>query len=64
VPEALVHDHCHQKAFGAMKSTRKVMGRPDFSFDVVECALSRDGSNMAAAGEPGISRSCCRDALA
>lgn len=24
--QALVHGHCHQKAFGAMKSMRKVLG--------------------------------------
>ncbi len=33
----LVHGHCHQKAFGAMKAMRKVLGWiPGFSFDVVE----------------------------
>jgi glycerol-3-phosphate dehydrogenase subunit C len=37
LPKALLHGHCHQKAFGVMKSTRKVLGWiPDFSFDVVE----------------------------
>jgi glycerol-3-phosphate dehydrogenase subunit C len=36
-PKALVHGHCHQKAFGVMKATRKVLGWiPGFSFDVVE----------------------------
>jgi glycerol-3-phosphate dehydrogenase subunit C len=34
---ALVHGHCHQKAFGAMKAMRKVLGWiPGFTFDVVE----------------------------
>lgn len=37
VPKALLHGHCHQKAFGVMKATRKVLGWiPGFSFDVVE----------------------------
>jgi glycerol-3-phosphate dehydrogenase subunit C len=37
LPKALVHGHCHQKAFGVMKATRKVLGWiPDFSFEVVE----------------------------
>jgi glycerol-3-phosphate dehydrogenase subunit C len=37
LPKALLHGHCHQKAFGVMKATRKVLGWiPDFSFDVVE----------------------------
>jgi len=36
-PAALVHGHCHQKAFGAMKALRKVLGWiPGYSFDVVE----------------------------
>jgi glycerol-3-phosphate dehydrogenase subunit C len=36
-PGALVHGHCHQKAFGAMKALRKVLGWiPGFSFEVVE----------------------------
>ena len=26
-PKALVHGHCHQKAFGAMKSVRKYLAR-------------------------------------
>jgi len=34
---ALVHGHCHQKAFGAMKALRKVLSWiPGFSFEVVE----------------------------
>lgn len=37
LPKALVHGHCHQKAFGAMKAMRKVLGWiPGFSFDIVE----------------------------
>jgi len=37
VPKALLHGHCHQKAFGVMKATRKVLGWiPGFKFDVVE----------------------------
>lgn len=37
VPKALVHGHCHQKAFGVMKATRKVLSWiPGFSYDVVE----------------------------
>ncbi|HMK90917.1 MAG TPA: hypothetical protein VK446_14945 [Methylocystis sp.] len=36
-PRALVHGHCHQKAFGAMKAMRKVLGWiPGFSYEVVE----------------------------
>ncbi len=41
---ALVHGHCHQKAFGAMKSVRKVLGWiPEFEFEIVEsscCGMS------------------------
>ncbi|TCJ14672.1 (Fe-S)-binding protein [Parasulfuritortus cantonensis] len=34
---ALVHGHCHQKAFGAMKSVRKVLGWiPGFEFELIE----------------------------
>lgn len=37
VPKAVLHGHCHQKAFGAMKSVRKVLGWiPGFEFDLVE----------------------------
>jgi glycerol-3-phosphate dehydrogenase subunit C len=37
LPNALVHGHCHQKAFGLMKATRKVLSWiPGFSFDVIE----------------------------
>jgi len=37
LPKALVHGHCHQKAFGVMKAMRKVLGWiPGFSFEVVE----------------------------
>ena len=41
---AVVHGHCHQKAFGAMKATRKVLGWiPGFEFDIVDascCGMS------------------------
>lgn len=41
---ALVHGHCHQKAFGAMKSVRKVLGWiPGFSFELIDascCGMS------------------------
>src|SRR6516225_6178819 len=37
LPKALLHGHCHQKAFGVMKATRKVLSWiPGFSYDVVE----------------------------
>lgn len=36
-PKAVLHGHCHQKAFGVMKATRKVLGWiPDFSYEIVE----------------------------
>ncbi|MDD4880362.1 MAG: 4Fe-4S dicluster domain-containing protein [Gallionellaceae bacterium] len=36
---ALVHGHCHQKAFGAMKSVRKVLGWiPGFEFELIEAS--------------------------
>ena len=41
---ALVHGHCHQKAFGAMKSVKKVLGWiPEFEFEIVDascCGMS------------------------
>jgi hypothetical protein len=41
---AVVHGHCHQKAFGAMKSVKKVLGWiPEFEFDIVDascCGMS------------------------
>lgn len=38
-PRALVHGHCHQKAFGAMKSLRKVLSWiPDFQFEVIDAS--------------------------
>ncbi|HEX6733297.1 MAG TPA: (Fe-S)-binding protein [Azonexus sp.] len=41
---AVVHGHCHQKAFGAMKAVRKVLGWiPAFEFDIVDascCGMS------------------------
>lgn len=37
LPKALLHGHCHQKAFGVMKATRKVLSWiPGFSYDIVE----------------------------
>jgi Fe-S oxidoreductase len=42
--KAVVHGHCHQKAFGAMKSMRKVLGWiPGFAFEIVDascCGMS------------------------
>lgn len=44
VGKAVVHGHCHQKAFGAMKSVKKVLGWiPDFEFEIVDascCGMS------------------------
>lgn len=41
---ALVHGHCHQKAFGAMKSVRKVLAWiPEFEFEIIDascCGMS------------------------
>ncbi|MGE5469700.1 MAG: (Fe-S)-binding protein [Bacteroidota bacterium] len=41
---ALVHGHCHQKAFGTMKSVRKVLGWiPGFQFEIIDascCGMS------------------------
>lgn len=41
---ALVHGHCHQKAFGLMKSVRKVLGWiPEFEFEIIDascCGMS------------------------
>lgn len=35
--KAVLHGHCHQKAFGVMKATRKVLSFiPGFSYDIVE----------------------------
>jgi Fe-S oxidoreductase len=35
--QALVHGHCHQKAFGAMKSMRKVLGLiPELRVEFIE----------------------------
>ena len=37
LPKALLHGHCHQKAFGVMKATRKVLTWiPEFKFDLIE----------------------------
>lgn len=42
--KALVHGHCHQKAFGAMKAVRKVLGWiPGLEFEIVDascCGMS------------------------
>lgn len=42
--KALVHGHCHQKAFGAMKSVKKVLSWiPGFEFDILDtscCGMS------------------------
>lgn len=38
-PKALVHGHCHQKAFGAMKSMRKVLSWiPDFEYELIDAS--------------------------
>ena len=37
LPKALVHGHCHQKAFGTMKSMKKALALiPGFEFEVIE----------------------------
>jgi len=37
LPKALVHGHCHQKAFGTMKSMKKTLAQiPGFEFEVIE----------------------------
>lgn len=37
LPKALVHGHCHQKAFGTMKSMKKTLAMiPGFEFEVIE----------------------------
>lgn len=37
MPPALLHGHCHQKAFGVMKATRKVLSFiPGFKYEVIE----------------------------
>lgn len=37
LPKALLHGHCHQKAFGVMKATRKALNWiPGFSCDIIE----------------------------
>ncbi|WOJ89114.1 (Fe-S)-binding protein [Methylocapsa polymorpha] len=39
LPKALVHGHCHQKAFGVMKATRKALSWiPGFKFDLIEAS--------------------------
>jgi len=38
-PKALVHGHCHQKAFGVMKSMRKVLAWiPGFEFELIDAS--------------------------
>ena len=38
-PKALVHGHCHQKAFGAMKSVRRVLSWiPGFEFELIDAS--------------------------
>lgn len=47
LPKALLHGHCHQKAFGAMKSVRKVLGWiPDFEFELVEASCCGMGGSF------------------
>jgi len=42
--KAVVHGHCHQKAFGTMKAMKKVLGWiPEFEFEIVDascCGMS------------------------
>jgi Fe-S oxidoreductase len=39
LPKALVHGHCHQKAFGVMKSLRKALALiPGFEFELIEAS--------------------------
>ena len=42
--KAVVHGHCHQKAFGTMKAMKKVLGWiPEFDFEIVDascCGMS------------------------
>lgn len=39
LPRALVHGHCHQKAFGGMKAVRKVLEWiPEFDFELIEAS--------------------------
>lgn len=50
-PKALVHGHCHQKAFGTMKSMRKVLAAiPDFEFEIIDasCCGMAGGFGMEA----------------
>lgn len=47
LPKALLHSHCHQKAFGATKSLRKVLGWiPGFEFELVEASCCGMGGSF------------------
>ena len=47
LPKALLHGHCHQKAFGATKSLRKVLGWiPGFEFELVEASCCGMGGSF------------------
>ncbi|MCR6628562.1 MAG: 4Fe-4S dicluster domain-containing protein [Magnetospirillum sp.] len=49
--KALIHGHCHQKAFGTMKSMRKVLGWiPDFQFEPDRVVVLRHGRRLRAGG--------------
>ncbi len=44
---ALVHGHCHQKAFGAMKALRKIVGSiPGLSYELIDFELLRHGGQL------------------
>ena len=52
--KALVHGHCHQKAFGTMKAMRKIVGAiPGFTFEFV------DSSCCGMAGSFGLEAEHC-----
>ncbi len=47
LPKALLHGHCHQKAMGATKSLRKVLGWiPEFEFELVEASCCGMGGSF------------------
>ncbi len=58
LPKALLHGHCHQKAFGATKSLRKVLGWiPGFEFELVEASCCGMGGSFGYEAEhDGMSR--------
>ena len=58
LPRALLHGHCHQKAFGATKSLRKVLGWiPGFEFELVEASCCGMGGSFGYEAEhDGMSR--------